>query len=156
MWHKILNGGNIIMNKTKLGISTSMLAAFIFLLAIVTEFVSAGWVFSMAFVGIVAFVLYKEEDLWLKACAIKAVCVVLVFTLVPFLFGFVNDIMEFINFFLQFADIQICDGFGIMNFFMNIISVVEKVFLLVLALLAFKGKTIKLPVIDKMVAKHLQ
>lgn len=144
------------MNKTKLGISTGMLAAIIFLLAIVTEFVSGGTVFALAFVLAVAYVLYKEEDMWLKGCAVKAVCVVLIFTLVPFLFGFVDDIMKFINFFLQFADTEIHDGFGIMTFIINIINVVEKVFLLVLALLAFKGKTIKLPVIDKMIAKHLQ
>lgn len=144
------------MNKTKLGISTGMLAAIIFLLAIVTEFVNGGTVFALAFVLAVAYVLYKEEDMWLKACAVKAVCVVLIFTLVPFFFGFVDDIMKFINFFLQFADTEIHDGFGIMSFIINIINVVEKVFLLLLALLAFKGKTIKLPVIENMIAKHLQ
>lgn len=145
------------MNKTKLGMSTGMLAAIIFLLAIVTEFVDSGWVFAMAFVGTVAYVLYKEEDLWLKACAIKAVLVVLIFTLVPFFFGFVYDVMDFINFFLQFAKTSdIVDGFGIMSFISNIVTIVEKVFLLILALFALKGKTIKLPVVDNMVSKHLQ
>lgn len=144
------------MNKTKLGVSTGMLAAIVFMLAIVTEFVSDSWLFAMGLVAIVAYILYKEEDLWLKASAIKAIVIVLIFTLVPFLFGFAYDVMKFINFFLQFADIQIADGFGIISFCITIINVVEKIFLLILAILAFKGKTIKIPVIDNMIAKHLQ
>jgi len=144
------------MNKTKLGMSNCLVAAIIFMLAIITEFVDAGFLFAIAFVGLVAFVLIKEEDMWLKACAVKAVLIVLVFTLVPYLFGYVNDLLEFINFFLQFADISITDGFGIMGFLRNIISVFEKIFLLILAIFALKGKTIKIPVVDNMLAKHLQ
>lgn len=144
------------MNKSKLGMSLGMTAGLVFLLAILVEFVnSSSWVFSIPFIVLVAYILYKEEDLWLKASALKAVFVVIFFTLVPFAFSFVNDILAFLNFFLQFADIYITDGWGIMSFISNIIYVVEKIFLIMLALSAFKGKTIKLPVIDKMINKHL-
>ncbi len=138
--------------KTKLGISTCMTAGLVFLLAIVTTFVSSSWVYAMPFVLLVAYVLYKEEDLWLKASALKAVFLVIFLVLVSFLFGFVYD---FINFFLQFADINIVDGFGIISFFTNIIDVIGKIFLLILAISAFKGKTVKLPLIDNMINKHL-
>lgn len=144
------------MNKTKLGISTSLLAAIVFLLAITVEFVSGSLFLGLSLLTVVAYILYKEEDLWLKTSALKAVIIVLVFNLVPFAFSFVNDIMNFLNFFLQFADINLNDGFGIMNFIANIINVVEKVFLLILALMAFGGKTIKIPVIDNMIAKHIK
>ncbi len=143
------------MNKTKLGISTCMTAGIVFLLAIAITFVNSSWVFAMPFVLLVAYVLYKEEDLWLKASTLKAVFVVIFLLLVDFFFGFVFDLMAFINFFLQFADISITDGFGIVSFFTNIIEVVGKIFLLVLAICAFKGKTIKLPLIDNMINKHL-
>lgn len=143
------------MNKTKLGISTCMTAGLVFLLAIVTTFVSSSWVYAMPFVLLVAYVLYKEEDLWLKASVLKAVFLVIALLLVSFMFGFVNDLLEFINFFLQFADINITDGFGIISFMTNIINVVGKLFLLVLAVSAFKGKTIKLPVIDSLISKHI-
>ena len=143
------------MNKTKLGISSCMEAGLVYLLAIVTTFVSSSWVYAMPFVLLVAFVLYKEEDLWLKANALKAVFLSITVILVTFMFGFVNDILAFINFFLQFADIRINDGFGIMAFITNIIDVVCKVFLLILSLTAFKGKTIKIPVIDNMIGKHI-
>lgn len=143
------------MNKTKLGISTCMTAGLVFLLAIVTTFVSSSWVYAMPFVLLVAYVLYKEEDLWLKGSVIKAVFLVIALLLVSFMFGFVNDLLEFINFFLQFADVNITDGFGIMSFMTNIINVVGKLFLLVLAVSAFKGKTVKLPVIDSLISKHI-
>lgn len=143
------------MNKTKLGISTCMAAGLVFLLAIVTTFVSSSWVYAMPFVLLVAYILYKEDDLWLKASTLKAVFLVIALLLVGFLFGFVNDLLAFINFFLQFADIYITDGFGIMTFITNIIDVIGKIFLLVLAISAFKGKTIKLPVIDNVISKHI-
>ena len=132
-----------------------MTAGLVFLLAIVTTFVSSSWVYAMPFVLLVAYVLYKEEDLWLKASALKAVFLVIFLVLVSFLFGFVYDLLDFINFFLQFADINIVDGFGIISFFTNIIDVIGKIFLLILAISAFKGKTVKLPLIDNMINKHL-
>lgn len=144
------------MNKTKLGVSTNLLGAIVFLLAIVTTFVTSDMSLAFAFVLVAAYILWKEEDLWLKGCVIKAALIILVFMLVPFLFGFVNDVFEFLNFFFQFADFRLWDKFGIMPFIQNIIMVFEKIFLLILALKAFKGQTVKVPVVDDMVAKHLQ
>lgn len=144
------------MNKTKLGISNCMVAGIIFLLALITSFYSTAVIFAWPFVLLVAYVLLKEDDLWLKASAIKAVLVVLLFILVPILFSFVNNVLEFINFFLKIAEATpIQDGWGIMNFFEMLFDIVEKVFLLLLALFAFKGKTIKIPVVDNMIRKHL-
>ena len=144
------------MNKTKLGVSTNLMAAIVFLLAIVTRFVSNDMSFALAFVLVAAYILWKEEDLWLKGCVVKAILILLVFCLVPFFFSFVNDLFQFLNFFLKFADFTLWDKFGIMSFIQNIIYVFEKIFLLILAIKAFGGKTIKIPVIDNMVAKHLQ
>ena len=129
------------MNKSKLGISTCMTAGLVFLLAIIVEFVSTSWLFILPFVMLVAFILYKEEDLWLKASTLKAVLIVLLFTLV--------------NFFLQWIPFAITDSIGLISWFKTIIFVFEKVFLLILAIMAFKGKTIKLPLIDGMIAKHI-
>jgi hypothetical protein len=143
------------MNKSKLGISTCMTAGLVFLLAIIVEFVSTSWLFVLPFVMLVAFILYKEEDLWLKASTLKAVLIVLLFTLVNFFFGFVFDLFAFINFFLQWIPFAITDSIGLISWFKTIIFVFEKVFLLILAIMAFKGKTIKLPLIDGMIAKHI-
>jgi uncharacterized membrane protein len=71
------------MNKTKLGISTNLMAALVFMLAIVTTFVSSDMSLALAFVLVVAYIL-------------------------------------------------------------------------LLAIKALKGQTVKIPVVDKMVAKHIQ
>ena len=140
------------MYKTKLGLSNCKVAGIIFLLALITSFYSASIIFSWPLVLLVAYVLLKEDDLWLKASAVKAVLVVLVFILVPILFSFVDNIISFINFFLRIADATpINDGWGIISFFEMLFSIVEKVFLLILSLSAFKGKTIKLPIVDNMI-----
>lgn len=144
------------MNKTKLGVSTNLMAAIVFLLAIVTRFVSNDMSLALAFVVVAAYILLKEDDLWLKSCVVKAVLILLVFWLVPFFFSFVTDLFQFLNFFLKFADFTLWDKFGIMAFIQNIVFVFEKIFLLILAIKAFSGKTVKIPVIDNMVAKHLQ
>lgn len=144
------------MYKTKLGLSNCMVAGIIFLLALITTFYSASIIFAWPFVLLVAYVLLKEDDLWLKASAIKAVLVVLLFILVPVLFSFVNNFIEFINFFLRIANATpIADGWNIIGFFEMIFDIIEKIFLLILSFLAFKGKTVKLPIIDNMIRKHL-
>lgn len=144
------------MYKTKLGLSNCMVAGIIFLLALITTFYSASIIFAWPFVLLVAYVLLKEDDLWLKASAIKAVLVVLLFILVPVLFSFVNNFIEFINFFLRIANATpISDGWNIIGFFEMIFDIIEKIFLLILSFLAFKGKTVKLPIIDNMIRKHL-
>ena len=144
------------MYKTKLGLSNCMVAGIIFLLSLITSFYSASIIFAWPFVLLVAYVLLKEDDLWLKASAVKAVLVVLLFILVPVLFSFVNNFIEFINFFLKIANTTpIADGWNIIGFFEMIFDIIEKIFLLILSFLAFKGKTVKLPIIDNMIRKHL-
>lgn len=142
--------------KTNLGISNFMCAGIIFLLAIITGFYSSETIFAWPFIALVAYVLVKEDDLWLKASAIKAVLIILLFALIPFFFSFVYDFLGFINFFLGIAEsTKLNDGWGIINFIEMIIRIAEKVFLFLLAMFAFKGKTVKIPVVDEMIRKHL-
>lgn len=145
------------MYKTKLGLSNCLVAAIIYFLALI---VAMGYtnttVFVWPFILLIGYVFLKEEDIWLKASAVKAVLVILFFMLVPIAFSFVYDIMDFINFFLRIAKTaEICDGFGIIAWLCDIVVIAEKVFLILLALLALKGKTIKLPFIDGCIRKHL-
>lgn len=143
------------MYKTKLGISNCMLAGIIFFFALLFEFNSAS-LFMWPLIITVAYVLLKEEDLWLKASAIKAVMIIIVFALIPFAFSFVEDLMSFINFFLRIAKTEtIGDGFYIMGTINMLCEIAEKIILLILAIFAFKGKTIKVPVVDNVIRKHL-
>lgn len=144
------------MNKTKLGLSTNLVAAFVFALALVFTFVNTGMVIGLALLVTVAYVLVKEDDMWLKSCVIKAVAVMIAFMFVTFAFSFVYDIMDFLNFFFQFAKFRLYDKFGIIPFIMIFVDAFQKLFMLLLTLKALKGSTIKVPVVDNMIAKHLQ
>lgn len=152
------------MYKTKLGLSNFLVAGIIYLLALLVSYSTESGSFAtvgdflrafplMIFVG---YVLSKETDLWLKASAVKAVLVVLFFTLVPVALSFVQNLLDFINFFLEMGKATpIRDGAGIMSFLILLTKICEKVFLLLLALFAFKGKTVKMPVIDGIIRKHI-
>ena len=151
----INNKGGTVMYKTKLGLSNCMVAGIIFLLALFVEFNSLT-MYMWPFILLVAYVLTKEEDLWLKASAVKAVMIILAFSLIPFAFSFVWDIIEFINFFLGIAEeMPVTDGFGIMGTVQMLCEIVEKIYLFLLAIFAFKGKTVKVPVIDGIIRKHI-
>lgn len=105
-----------------------------------------------------AYVLYKEEDLWLRASVIKGILLVVFVCFICLCINYVDDLLSFINFFINIADplAVLDDGLGIMNWLKDIIYVIEKIIFMLLALFALGGKTVKLPVIDKLIAKHIQ
>lgn len=144
------------MNKTKLGVSTNLLAAFVYALAIVISFVNTSMALILTLTATVAYILLKEDDMWLKSNAVKAVAVIILFMLAHFLVGFADDIMALLNFFLDFADFKLYDKFKIITFIKNILYVTEKIFLLMLSLKAVKGQTVKVPVVDKLISQHIQ
>lgn len=145
--------------KTKLGVSSELLAGIYFLMILSVCFVGSGAagssLFLYAAVVLGAYAMLKEDDLFLKASVIKGVLVLAFFTLIPVCLGFVYDIMDFINFFLRIAKTTpIQDGFGIISWLIMLCRIAEKVVFILLALFAFKRKTVKLPVIDSMINKH--
>lgn len=142
--------------KTKLGLSNCIVAAMFYFLAFLSIYYSSG-VFAIPALVLAAYVLYKEEDLWLKASVIKGIFLALFIGLLQVTVGFANDVMDFINFFLKMADaVPVYDEFGIIAEIKNLIHVAGKIFFISLSLVALKGKTVKLPVIDKMISKHIQ
>ena len=133
------------------------MAAFMFALALMFRFVNNSYAVCLAIFATAAYVLYKEEDLWLKHCVVKAIVVMISFMFVPFFIDLIDkDIFKFLNFFLQFADVEIMDKFKIFEFIQAIFNVFEKIILLLLTFGALKGKSIKIPFIDNMISKHLQ
>lgn len=143
------------MSKTKLGLSTGLVAAMFFLLLMMSVFISTS-LFALPALVLGAYVLYKEEDLWLKASVVKGFLLVAFVFFISICLGYVGDFLSFINFFLGIAETeQLRDGFGIISWIENIIRIIEKIFLMLLTISAFKGKTVKLPLIDKIIVKHI-
>lgn len=144
------------MTKTKLGLSNCLVAALFNFFLFLSVFYSSS-LFALPALVLGGYVLYKEDDLWLKASVIKGVLLVVLVCIISLCIGYVDDVIQFINFFLKIAKVAIIqDGFAIQNWVRDIIFVIEKIIFMVLSFMALAGKTIKLPVIDKIIIKHLQ
>ena len=140
--------------KSKLGIHIGFLACLCFLAA---QF--GGLVPLTLFVG---YVLIVEENDFLRMSAIKAFLIVLFVSLLNWLIGVLPDII-----FELFDRISRIFGaetpFGnlkainkieqIFNFFIWIVNTCKAILLLLLAFLACRIKTIRLPLIDKLIDK---
>ena len=143
--------------KTKLGLSNYLTASIFYFFLLLTLFFNSG-IFAWPALVLGAYVLYKEEDLWLRASVIKGILLVVFVCFICLCINYVDDLLSFINFFINIADplAVLDDGLGIMNWLKDIIYVIEKIIFMLLALFALGGKTVKLPVIDKLIAKHIQ
>lgn len=136
--------------KTKIGISAGAYAAFTFLMAL-----WGGWIPLTIAVG---FVLIFESNEWLRATVVKAVALLVCFSLLTVFLNIIPHLFSLIN-----SAIRIFNGEGIsttkldqiISFLSNIIGILERVFFLLLALFALKMKTIRIGFIDNFVQKHL-
>ena len=143
--------------KTKLGLSNYLTASIFYFFLLLTLFFNSG-IFALPALVLGAYVLYKEEDLWLRASVIKGILLVVFVCFICLCINYVDDLLSFINFFINIADplAVLDDGLGIMNWLKDIIYVIEKIIFMLLALFPLGGKTVKFPVIDKLIAKHIQ
>ncbi len=130
--------------KTKLGISVGILAAATYLApllgGITPLLLVAGYIFLM------------EESDFLKKAAVKALAIVLGVFLCVFLIDLfptvVNLALGFLHIFKVYVSLPsaITDLF---NWVISALNLAKNVLLVVLAVLALREKTIKVPVIDK-------
>lgn len=137
------------MNKTKMGISVGLLAAVIYFVGLFS-----GYMVTALIVG---YVLLCEENAWLKKNAVKAVVLMILFSLVSVVVGLIPNIMSFINYvFSAFG------GSFYISFISNIISafstalgILEKIVFIGLGAMALGEKTITIPGLDAKIDKHM-
>jgi len=145
------------MQKTKLGVSTNLVGAIIFMLAFLTTFAGSfadsrsffDSLFLIPLVLLVAYVLVKEESTELKATAMSAVLLSVLYFVLVEVFEFVPEFLRFLNFFLQFAKITLTDGWGIVDFLLIFVDWAFKVVFIIFSLLALTGKNVKLKFVEK-------
>ena len=138
------------MQKTKLGISVGLLGALLYFSGFF-----GGYVITIIMSG---YVLLAEENMWLRKASVKAVALMVVFSILPSLLSLIPGAIEIIN--------EICALFesyftvpyisNIINLLQNVIYFVEKLVFLGLGLKALTQGTIQIPVVDDMVNKHMQ
>ena len=135
------------MQKTKLGISVGLLGAALYFLGLFSGY--------LATILLAGYVLLCENDEWLKKAAVKVVSVLMLFSFLNAVIGLIPNAINFID--------SICALFGgdfyisfvsnLINIVTTALSILQKLLLLGLGLLALKQETIKLPVIDDLINK---
>ena len=135
------------MNKTKLGISANAFAAMIFL---------AGLFGILPVIVMAGAVLLLDESDWLKRMAVKALAFLLMLEVLSAFVGILGgcfNIFENLFGMLPFFTFSLFNGFiSILN---SIVSILTKVGLLIYALLAYKGKYAKVPLLENMINKNM-
>lgn len=133
------------MEKTKLGISVSLLAAAVCLLGYFGGYVITGL--------LVGYILLKEENEGLKKLSVKVILVMLVFSVLSTLIGLIPSLENLISSFIQIFDADFYTQFAdrVFNFLYNVLSLLKTVVFLLLGYSALTGKTVKIPVLDSLV-----
>ncbi len=141
--------------KSKLGIHIGFLACICFLIA------QFGGIVPLAL--LVGYILICEENDFLRMSALKALLIVLVVYVVNFLIGVIPDILfglfdkvsRIFGADTPFSSLKAVSKIDqIFSFFSWIVSTCKSILLLLLAFMACRIKTIKLPVIDNLIAKY--
>lgn len=137
--------------KTKLGISTGVLAALTYFAALF-----AG--FGSALIILAGYILLFEADEWLKRMAVKAVIFTVTMSVLSSVIGFIPNIFELINdvvalFNGEYVSVEWIND--IVNLLQTVIYFVDKVVLILLGIKAISKTTVYIPVIDGMVNKFI-
>ena len=133
---------------TRLGLSTCLLAAIVFLFGM-----SGGIMVTAIAVG---YVLLFEEDKWLKRAAVKAIVLVLGFVLVDHLVSFLPNMLNYLNSIVNLFNGYI--NFGVIRKIFDVlgttVSYARYLVFLAMVILALSGKTIPVPFVDGLIDKH--
>lgn len=135
------------MQKTKLGISAALLGAAIYFCGLFSGYLL---VFLLA-----GYCLLMEENVWLKKAAVKAVAVMLIFSLLSAVIGLIPDVIGVIS-----SIFNIFGGSFSIGFLSNLVYAVNRILdllqtllLLGLGLKALNQGTLPVPFVDKLVNK---
>ena len=137
------------MEKTKLGLSIGFVGALLYCLGLF-----GGILVTIAAVG---YVLICEENEWLKKTAVKVVVLMLLFPIVIKLIGIVPDLLSLLGDFLGLFKVVINLNFiyAVENLFRGILDIIEYMVFAVFGVLALFAKTIRIPLLDSFIDKHI-
>lgn len=137
------------MQKTKLGITVGALGAITFFAGFFGGYLAA--------IVLAGYALLFEENAWLKRSVVKAVVLMVFFSLTVAIINVIPDLLEFVGniasvFNGNFSIIKVNQ---IVNVLVSGLNLVEKVLFLGLGVKALSQGTIVIPFIDKKVSKYI-
>lgn len=137
------------MQKTKLGITVGALGAITFFAGFFGGYLAA--------IVLAGYALLFEENAWLKRSIVKAVVLMVFFSVTVAIINVIPDLLEFVGniasvFNGNFSIIKVNQ---IVNVLVSGLNLVEKVLFLGLGVKALSQGTIVIPFIDKKVSKYI-
>lgn len=138
------------MQKTKLGISVGLLGAIIYFAAAF----GGGYLVALLLCG---YVLLVEDNPWLRKTSVKAVLLLVLFSLISVVLGIIPDIWQTITNLLTAFNKYSSSTFvsGINSAISSTITIVKSILFVILGLKALNQGAIKLPIIDKIIDKYM-
>ena len=131
------------MQKTKLGLSVTFVAACLYFFGLFS---------TIPAVLLIGFVLLKEDDEWLKKMAVKALVLVLAFWVAGGLLSAINEVFSFLSVIVGwFGAGRVSVPLNLTNLVSYALDVVELLVMIVLGLQALKHESMPLGPIDGMV-----
>lgn len=136
------------MPKTNLGVTVGLMAAAIYLLAI------AGGYIPLLLIG--GYVVLVEKDAWLKRVVIKALALMLLFSVMLTVIGLIPDVLSWISGLASVFDGVFTYGkaSAVVGVISGLIDIVRTVLFLVLGLNALKMKDVSIGWIDNMINRN--
>lgn len=138
------------MQKTKLGISVGTFGAAIFFSALF-----GGYLLTMILAG---YVLFMEENVWLRKAGVKAVALMMGFSILSSFIGLIPDVMGIIDgiytMFGGFFSVNLISG--IVSAAGYVVNLLEKIVFLMLGFKAFTQGTVQVSVIDNLVNREVK
>lgn len=137
------------MQKTRLGVGAGLIGAAIYFMGLFSGYLVA--------VIIAGYVLLMEQDEWLKKTVVKALSLMILFSLCSAIINLIpNSISCFNSIISGFGAFVIISIFSrIASFAISVIDILEKVLFIILGMMALNQKTIAVPFIDKMIDKYM-
>lgn len=137
------------MKQTKLGISVGLLGAAIYFMCLFSGY----WVAVL----LAGYILLFETNEWLKKAAVKAVSLLVFFSLFVTVINLIPNAISFIN--------NIAAVFGgnfsvgvlsrIVTVIVSVLDIIEKILFILLGIKALNQGTIIVPVVDKLINKYM-
>ncbi|AEV70481.1 hypothetical protein [Acetivibrio clariflavus] len=135
------------MEKTKLDISVGLLGAILYF---------SGLINFLVLVILAGYVLLFENNAWLRKSAVKAVVIVIAFSVASIIIGISNSIFDILNTPLSWFRIpfRISWPLSIDSIVLRALDIIEKVVLLVLGFKAFSQGSMNLGPIDNIIDRN--
>lgn len=137
------------MQKTKLGISVGLLGATIYFTGLFS-----GYLVAVLLAG---YILIFEENEWLRKNAVKAVALMIFFSLLVMVINLIPNTINFINNIVLIfgGNFSVVILSRIVTVIVSAIDIIEKILFIGLGMKSLSQGTIAVPIIDKLVNTYM-